>query len=114
MTHPLLVRGEGKCVTIIMSDDAHSGSFAMREEVLKFFPDARLAVIRDGGDFPYLSSPDDVNMYIEVHLRFAEGCARQGEASSKGDESEDAEDSSSSAAAAAPASAKEQEGAWNE
>ena len=65
----------------------------MLQEVLKFFPDSRITVLRDGGDFPYLSMPDDVNMYIEVHLRFAESCGSNDD----DDHSEQSEDSSSAA-----------------
>ena len=106
--HPLLTRGGGKCVTVIMSEDANGSSFELHEEVLKFFPDARVTVVRDGGDFPYLSSAEEVNMFIEVHLRFAESIARNGEVVLDDDESEDAEDSAIEAAAAIP----EPKSAW--
>jgi len=96
-------------MTVMMSEDAHSGSNQLREEVLKYFPDARLTVIRNGGDFPYLSSGDEVNMFIEVHLRFAEGIARNGDPKKDEDESEDAQDSAVSAAAAVP----EPKSAWD-
>ena len=33
------------------------------------YSDSKQAQCRVGGDFPYLSVADDVNLYIEVHLR---------------------------------------------
>eukprot|EP00919_Chromeraceae_sp_WS-2016_P005613 GHVR01013118.1.p1 GENE.GHVR01013118.1~~GHVR01013118.1.p1 ORF type:complete len:298 (-),score=58.31 GHVR01013118.1:176-1069(-) len=33
------------------------------------YPEARIGQIKGGGDFPFLSSPHDVNIFIEVHLR---------------------------------------------
>jgi len=41
----------------------------VRDELYKFYPEAKIAELRVGGNFPYLSKPDDVNLYIEVHLR---------------------------------------------
>jgi maspardin len=39
----------------------------LREEVQKFYPNARLGLLKSGGNFPYLSRADEVNMLIEVH-----------------------------------------------
>jgi hypothetical protein len=41
----------------------------LREEVVKFFPSARRALLKSGGNFPYLSRADEFNMYVEVHLK---------------------------------------------
>jgi len=41
----------------------------MREEVYKLFPDAKIAELRTGGNFPFLSRGDEVNVYIQVHMR---------------------------------------------
>eukprot|EP01112_Ceratiomyxa_fruticulosa_P019450 TRINITY_DN6364_c0_g1_i1.p1 TRINITY_DN6364_c0_g1~~TRINITY_DN6364_c0_g1_i1.p1 ORF type:complete len:360 (+),score=74.21 TRINITY_DN6364_c0_g1_i1:199-1278(+) len=41
----------------------------VREEVHKYYPNARVAQLKSGGNFPYLSRAEEVNMHIEVHLR---------------------------------------------
>lgn len=41
----------------------------LKHEVYKFYPGSKQALLKDGGDFPFLSRSDEVNMYIEVHLR---------------------------------------------
>jgi len=42
----------------------------VREEVFNSYPDARQALLKSGGNFPYLSRADEINMHIEVHMRF--------------------------------------------
>lgn len=39
----------------------------MREEVYKFYPEAKIAEMKTGGNFPYLSRPDEMNMLIQVN-----------------------------------------------
>eukprot|EP00051_Salpingoeca_urceolata_P014906 m.190309 g.190309 ORF g.190309 m.190309 type:complete len:315 (-) comp18225_c1_seq1:63-1007(-) len=39
------------------------------QEVRKFYPEAKVAPLKRGGNFPYLSSSDDINLYLRVHLR---------------------------------------------
>jgi len=41
----------------------------VREGVYKVYPNARQATLKSGGNFPYLSRADEINMHIEVHLR---------------------------------------------
>jgi len=41
----------------------------VRDEVYKTYPNARQALLKTGGNFPYLSRADEINMHIEVHLR---------------------------------------------
>ena len=38
-----------------------------------FYPDCRKALLKSGGNFPYLSRPDEVNMHIRIHCRQFEG-----------------------------------------
>lgn len=38
----------------------------VREEVYKFYPDAKVAQLKTGGNFPYISRADEVNMHIQV------------------------------------------------
>jgi maspardin len=41
----------------------------VREQVFKTYPNARHALLKSGGNFPYLSRADEINLHIEVHLR---------------------------------------------
>ncbi|KAM9970002.1 hypothetical protein ACTFIR_001840 [Dictyostelium discoideum] len=41
----------------------------LREEVYKYYPNAKTALLKSGGDFSYLSRSDELNIHIEVHLR---------------------------------------------
>eukprot|EP01111_Echinosteliopsis_oligospora_P006504 TRINITY_DN2067_c0_g1_i1.p1 TRINITY_DN2067_c0_g1~~TRINITY_DN2067_c0_g1_i1.p1 ORF type:complete len:326 (+),score=59.18 TRINITY_DN2067_c0_g1_i1:195-1172(+) len=56
-------------ITIIDTIDDNALPNNLREEVYKFYPEARVADIKTGGDFPYLSRADEVNMHIQIHLR---------------------------------------------
>ena len=55
-------------ILILQSIDSSSPkSFLIEME--KFYPNAKLALLKDGGDFPFISSFEEVNLHIEVHLR---------------------------------------------
>jgi maspardin len=41
----------------------------VQEELQTALPNARRAMIKAGGDFPYLGAPDDVTLHLVVHLR---------------------------------------------
>jgi len=56
-------------ITIIDCLDEVAIPPKVREEVYKFFPDAKVAELKTGGNFPYLSRADETNMHLEVHLR---------------------------------------------
>lgn len=60
-------------VTVILSaeDDPYCITPAcVREEARKYYPESQVAELRRGcGDFPQLICPDDLNMYLQVHLR---------------------------------------------
>jgi len=38
----------------------------LRDEVYSVFPEAKIAHIKTGGNFPFLSRSDELNVYIEV------------------------------------------------
>eukprot|EP00030_Apusomonadida_sp_AF-17_P004304 a509005_15.p1 GENE.a509005_15~~a509005_15.p1 ORF type:complete len:398 (+),score=121.06 a509005_15:39-1196(+) len=40
-----------------------------REELYKFYPESRYALLKTGGNWPHLSRPDDVHMHVLVHFR---------------------------------------------
>jgi len=56
-------------ITIMDTMDDIALPEKLREEVYKFYPNARQAQLKDGGNFAYLSRADEVNMHIQVHLR---------------------------------------------
>ncbi|XP_020261327.1 maspardin isoform X2 [Asparagus officinalis] len=41
----------------------------LKDQVTERYPGARRAILRSGGDFPFLSRPDEVNLYLQLHLR---------------------------------------------
>ncbi|XP_073953820.1 maspardin-like [Choristoneura fumiferana] len=41
----------------------------VREDLYKSYPHAKLAHLKSGGNFPYLSRSDEVNLHILIHLR---------------------------------------------
>ncbi len=57
-------------VTVLETLDEKSGlTEGQKASVGKYYYDARLALMKRGGSFPFLSQPDEFNMYVEVHLR---------------------------------------------
>jgi len=53
----------------------------LRRELRVRYPDARSALLKATGDFPYLSHPDEATLFVEVHMRrtgvFAAGLPAQ-------------------------------------
>lgn len=62
-------RVDTSIVTIIDALDEVSFPEKLRDDVQKYFPDARIAPLKTGGNFPYISRPDEFNMHLIVHLR---------------------------------------------
>ncbi|GJQ09440.1 hypothetical protein GpartN1_g1231.t1 [Galdieria partita] len=59
-------------VTILSSLDWITGSSLAKQlhkDLCDQFPQARIALMKDGGDFPYLSRSDELNVHLLVHLR---------------------------------------------
>lgn len=56
-------------ITIIDALDATSPPERLREEVYKYYPQAKIALLKTGGDFCYISRADELNVHIQVHLR---------------------------------------------
>lgn len=51
---------------ILQVFDESALSVTAREELYKFYPDAKRAHLKKGGNFPYLSVSDEVNLHIQV------------------------------------------------
>lgn len=56
-------------VTIIDVFDDCSLTQDVRDSTYKSYPSAKLAHLKTGGNFPYLSRSEEVNLYIAIHLR---------------------------------------------
>ncbi|XP_071707475.1 uncharacterized protein [Rutidosis leptorrhynchoides] len=56
-------------ITIIDTNDKCSIPQQLKDEVSERFPGARKAYIKSGGDFPFLSRPDEINLHLKLHLR---------------------------------------------
>jgi len=41
-------------------------SESVKEEMYKCYPEARRAHLKTGGNFPFLSRPDEVNLFLQV------------------------------------------------
>eukprot|EP00871_Galdieria_phlegrea_P005795 jgi/Galph1/702/GphlegSOOS_G5573.1 len=62
----------GEKVTIISTLDWLTSSGLSKQlysETIEIFSRARRALLKDGGDFPYLSRADEVNIHLLVHMR---------------------------------------------
>ncbi|XP_015594746.1 maspardin [Cephus cinctus] len=60
-------------VTIMDVFDEYALSNGVREEMYKCYPNAKLAHLKSGGNFPYLSRSAEVNLHLQIHLRQFEG-----------------------------------------
>ncbi|KAL7099600.1 hypothetical protein ACP275_09G094600 [Erythranthe tilingii] len=49
----------------------------LKDQVTERYPGARQASLKSGGDFPFLSRPDEVNLHLQLHLRRVGVEARQ-------------------------------------
>jgi len=47
-------------------NDESALSHCAKDALYKSYPDARRAHLKSGGNFPYLSRPAEVNLYIQV------------------------------------------------
>lgn len=56
-------------VTIIDVFDESALSVSVREELYKCYPNAKLAHLKTGGNFPFLSRCSEVNLHLQIHLR---------------------------------------------
>lgn len=57
-------------MTVLDVFDEYALSSPVREELYKCYPNAKLAHLKSGGNFPYLSRSDEVNLYLQVYFFF--------------------------------------------
>jgi maspardin len=60
---------EDRMTLIDASELAPPPAAPASDEARQMLPDARRALLKSGGDFPYLASADEVTMHLVVHLR---------------------------------------------
>ncbi|XKL65420.1 hypothetical protein PGB90_008840 [Kerria lacca] len=58
-----------RAITIMDVFDEYALSSPIREEIYELYPYAKLAQLKNGGNFPYLSKFEEVNIHINIHLR---------------------------------------------
>jgi maspardin len=58
----------GLSITILDVFDDYALSNAVREDMYKCYPSAKLAHLKSGGNFPYLSRSDEVNLHLQVSV----------------------------------------------
>lgn len=56
-------------ITIMDTNDYSAIPHQLKDQVTERYPGARRAILKSGGDFPFLSRPDEVNLHLQLHLR---------------------------------------------
>lgn len=55
-------------ITIIESMDENVLPSVLRARLLEHLPEARHAQLKEGGDFPFLANPAEINLFIQIHF----------------------------------------------
>uniref|UniRef100_A0A5B6ZTG9 Maspardin n=1 Tax=Davidia involucrata TaxID=16924 RepID=A0A5B6ZTG9_DAVIN len=91
-------------ITLMDTNDYCAIPQQLKDQVSERYPGARQAYLKTGGDFPFLSRPDEVNLHLQLHLRrvgiearpdLVHGISNDGgggSSSKQNDEREDADD----------------------
>jgi len=58
-----------KSVTIMDVFDDYALGLPIKEKIYQEYPDAKLAQLKSGGNFPYLSRSDEVNLHLQVNIQ---------------------------------------------
>ncbi|KAL4188264.1 hypothetical protein AMTRI_Chr09g43230 [Amborella trichopoda] len=56
-------------ITIMDTNDYCAIPQELKDQVGERYPGARRAILKTGGDFPFLSRPDEVNLHLQLHMR---------------------------------------------
>lgn len=59
-----------KSVTLMDVFDDYALGSLIKENIYKEYPDAKLAQLKSGGNFPYLSRSDEVNLHLQVKIKY--------------------------------------------
>merc|ERR1719473_1333592 len=60
---------EDACITLMETNDKTMVPNESRIEQRNRYSSAKVAQLKSGGDFPFLSRQDEVTLFIEVHMR---------------------------------------------
>jgi len=66
MLHAHVVYEQSTEYLFVQVNDESALSHSAKDALYKSYPDARRAHLKSGGNFPYLSRPVEVNLYIQV------------------------------------------------
>jgi len=67
--HPDKLAFDKSKITIMDCMDEVAIPESIRDEVYKYYPEAKISELKTGGNFPFLSRADDVNLFLQVHIR---------------------------------------------
>ncbi|XP_022759169.1 maspardin-like [Durio zibethinus] len=56
-------------ITIMDTNDYSAIPQQLKDQLSERYPGARRGYLKTGGDFPFLSRPDEVNLHLQLHLR---------------------------------------------
>ncbi|XP_065858009.1 uncharacterized protein [Euphorbia lathyris] len=56
-------------ITIMDTNDYCAIPQQLKDQLSERYPEARRAYMKSGGDFPFLSRPDEVNLHLQLHMR---------------------------------------------
>ncbi|KAG5249215.1 maspardin [Salix suchowensis] len=88
-------------ITIMDTNDYCAIPQQLKDQLSDRYPEARCARLKSGGDFPFLSRPDEVNLHLQLHLRrvglearpdMVRGIPKDGAGGSHGEEKDGKED----------------------
>ncbi|KAL6979689.1 hypothetical protein U1Q18_021346 [Sarracenia purpurea var. burkii] len=54
---------------LLKTNDYSATPQELKDQVSERYPGARRAYLKTGGDFPFLSRPDEINLHLQLHLR---------------------------------------------
>ncbi|KAK6188833.1 hypothetical protein SNE40_004931 [Patella caerulea] len=66
---PQKIQAQAIPITLMDVYDDCALSSAVKDEMIKCYPDATRASLKSGGNFPYLSRSGEVNVFLQIHLR---------------------------------------------
>ncbi|CAN1834195.1 SPG21 [Linum perenne] len=56
-------------ITIMDTNDYSATPRQLKDQLTERYPEAKQANLKTGGEFPFLSRPDEVNLHLQLHLR---------------------------------------------
>lgn len=89
-------------ITLMDTNDYCSIPQQLKDQLSERYPGARRAYLKTGGDFPFLSRSDEVNLHLQLHLRrvgvearpdLVKGISKDGSGGSSSEKNDEREDS---------------------